>query len=314
MNDSHMRHIHGIVFSIPMFFRRTGAMDLEALQAYVERLARNPGVSCLYAMAYNTRYLQLSVDEIKAVNRLVCEIGRAHATAVIIGHPLGMTERELVRYCEDVADFGADAMSVLYPERYFGQEEPVLSYLRAPNHAGLKTIVHEMKLVSGFDGSLMDWPETLIDQALTLPYVVGIKEDSKNDALTERVLSRYRAHTNVIVAGGGKARAHQLAGKTGIDTWLNGSLMLNPRPASRVYQAIVDRDTDTVQRYLETIERPYFEQVVSPLGWHVAHKLALALAGQGELAERLPMPCATREQRKAAEPVINAVLQAMEAF
>lgn len=309
-----MEHISGIVFSVPMFYKNNGDIDLSALEGYLDRFASDAGVSCLYAMAFNTRYLQLSQDEIDIVNRLVCEAGRAHKTPVIIGHPIGLNERDLNRFCERSSNFGADAISILYPERFFGQHDPILSYLSIPANAGLKTIIHEMKLVSGFDGSLMDWPIDLIDEAISLPSIAGIKEDSKNDTITRYVLQRYRSQTNVIVAGGGKSRATTLADSTGIDTWLNGSLMLNPMPATRIYRAITTGESKTIHQYLSSIERPYFEKVVAPLGWHVAHKLALVVAGYAELAERLPMPIATREQRQVYEPVIESVLLALDDF
>ncbi|MBB87549.1 MAG: hypothetical protein CMP06_09650 [Xanthomonadales bacterium] len=298
-----------------MFFRADESIDWPALEGYLGRIAPNAGVACLYAMAFNTRYLQLSVDEIHAVNRLTCEAARDKGVPAIVGHPIGQQEADLLRFCERAAsEYQPDAISVLFPERYFGQDAPVLSYLEAPVRAGLSCFIHQMKLVSGFDGSLVDWPEALLDQALGLPGVVGMKEDSKDDAIACDLLARFGETHSIVIAGGGKRRAAELAKAGHLRSWLNGSLMLDSKPAGAIYQAIMDGDAPTVQRYLETIERPYFDEVVGPLGWHVAHKLALEVAGYGTRHERKPMTTATSAQFDAHAGVIERVLGALRDF
>lgn len=310
-----MNRLHGIAFSIPMFFRADEAIDWAALEGYLDRIVPNAGVACLYAMAFNTRYLQLSVDEIHSVNRLTCEAARSKGIPAIVGHPIGQRQADLEQFCERAArDYQPDAISVLFPERYFGEDAPVLSYLEAPVRAGLPCFIHQMKLVSGFDGSLVDWPVSLLDQALGLPGVVGMKEDSKDDTLARSLLARYGETHNIVIAGGGKRRAAELAETGQLRSWLNGSLMLDSRPAASIYEAIIGQDTPTVQRYLQNIERPYFDEVVGHLGWHVAHKLALEVAGYGLRYERLPMTTATVTDCTRQVQIIQRVLEALRDF
>ncbi|MEC9408635.1 MAG: hypothetical protein VX549_15335 [Pseudomonadota bacterium] len=310
-----MNLLQGIAFSIPMFFRPDESIDWPALEAYLDRIAPNAGVACLYSMAFNTRYQQLSVDEIHAVNRLTCEAARDKGVPAIVGHPIGQRQVDLLQFCERAAqEYQPDAISVLFPERYFGQDDPVLAYLQTPVRAGLSCFIHQMKLVSGFDGSLVDWPQQLLDQALGMAGVVGMKEDSKDDGIARDLLARFGDTHSIVIAGGGKRRAAALAETGQLRSWLNGSLMLDSGPAAKIYDAIITNDAPTVQRYLDRIEQPYFDQVVSALGWHVAHKLALEVAGYGTRHERSPMTIATDAQRDAHAETLERVIEALREF
>ena len=57
-----------------------------------------------------------------------------------------------------------------------------------PSKLGMKVVLHEMKLVSGFNGELINWPEDLLREVIQLDCLIGIKEDSKDDNVSNFVL------------------------------------------------------------------------------------------------------------------------------
>lgn len=302
-----------IFFSVPMFFTSEGDIDWGTLERYLEDCASSAGVEILYAMAYNTRYPQLTVEEILAVNRRVCAAAHRHGKRAIVGHPITLTTVQLRAFCETLAPLSPWAVSVLFPERYYGIAQPVMDYLSAPAAAGLSTFVHEMKLVSGFDGSLVDWPEALVRQAMELPHVVGIKEDSKHDPLSSMVIREFADRRAVVLAGGGKRRALRFLPE-GLTMWLNGSLMLCPAPAARVHAAFTGGDQPFIDRYLAEVEAPFFDQVVKRHGWHVGHRAALQVAGYGGRYERGPMSVMGDDDFEIARPILENVVTALRGF
>ena len=69
----------------------------------------------------------------------------------------------------------------------------------------IPVLVHEQKLVSGFDGSLINWPEDLLIKIFKDKNVIAVKEDSKNDEITSIVMRLSKEFNfDMIVAGGGK--------------------------------------------------------------------------------------------------------------
>ena len=64
--------------------------------------------------------------------------------------------------------------------------------------------------------------------------------------------------------------------------------MFLPRLIDRTYLSFVNNDEPFKMWYLESVERPYFNKVVSKYGWHLAHKAALEYFGYGYRFERFP--------------------------
>ena len=117
----------------------------------------------------------------------------------------------------------------------------------------------------------------------------------------------------MILAGGGKRRALPFIAN-GLTCWLNGSLMLNPRAAGKVNSAFLEGDGDTVEKYINTVERPYFDDFISKVGWHVGHKAALHIAGFCQLAERRPMPVLGSAEVSEFRPIVDQVLNGLSEF
>jgi dihydrodipicolinate synthase/N-acetylneuraminate lyase len=183
-----MNKLRGSVFSVPMFFKKDKSIDFVSLENYIKKCLENPGVELIYAMSYNTRLRQLSLDEIIKVSKLCCELAKSYNKKAIIGHPYTITSDELHDYCQLIKKYNPYAISVLYPERYYGKNQPLIDFYSIPKKSNLNVLVHEQKLVSGFNGSLIDWPDDLISEVFRDKNIIAVKEDSKNDIITSKIL------------------------------------------------------------------------------------------------------------------------------
>ncbi|OUX79687.1 MAG: hypothetical protein CBC19_02235 [Oceanospirillales bacterium TMED59] len=278
----------GLTVSIPVFFNSDQSVDFPALDIYLNRLCQNQHIYALYSMAYNTRYRMLDKGELLKVNRLVCTTAKNYGHRVFVGHPYTFTKSDLVEYLEAISCDEPDGISMLYPERYFSEVDPIVEFLSVPQSLGLSTVVHEMPLVSGHTGNLINWPDDLIDAVFREINVCAIKEDSKDDNIALKVLHSAVATNSIfILAGGGKQRALNFL-PYGIETWLNGSTVLFPDLIDRTYLGFINGDRDFINFYNERIEIPFFAECVSVFGWHLACRAALYFFGHGQLFERFP--------------------------
>ena len=283
--------LRGAVFSVPMFFKQDKSVDFHSLKSYLITCLKSEGVEAIFSMAYNTRYRQLTNLELFEVNKLCCELANNYNKKAIIGHAYTITNTELNDYCNAIKKYNPFAISLLYPERYYGIDSALIDFFSIPKKSGIPVLIHEQKLISGFNGSLIDWPRELLSAVLKDSNIIAVKEDSKNDEITAYVMNMSRElNFNVIVAGGGKKRVRKLIKEIGLKCWLNGSLMLFPEITKQVCDAYLNENEVFTKMYEEKIETLYFDKVISKLGWHVGHKVALHVLGYCELEERNPMP------------------------
>jgi dihydrodipicolinate synthase/N-acetylneuraminate lyase len=280
----------GLTVSIPLFFNKDDSIDFETLDRYITDLGTQKEISAIYSMAYNTRYRMLSDQEVLTVNIKIIELAQLNNLKCYVGHPYIFDRQRLEDYLQKIAEYNPAGISMLYPERYYGIDQPILEFLDLPGKFGMKSVLHEMKLVSGFNGELINWPEELLKKAIQLNSVIGVKEDSKDDSVAQFVLDEcQKKGAACILAGGGKLRALEFVNQ-GLETWLNGTTMFYPKAIDIIYSAVMVDNKKLVAFYNQRIETPFFENVVKKHGWHIAHKAALEFFGYGERNERFPHP------------------------
>lgn len=282
--------IPGLTVSIPLFFNENESIDYKTLTKYIEDLGTQKYIAAIYSMAYNTRYRMLSEQEVLEVNIEILRLAKENNLVCYVGHPYIFNRQRLEDYLESISKYNPAGISMLYPERYYGIDEPIIDFLKLPEKFGLKSVLHEMKLVSGFDGSLINWPADLLRKAIRLDSVIGVKEDSKDENITQIVLQECKKKGSVcILAGGGKLQALKYIDK-GLNTWLNGSTIFCPKIIDKIYPAIMKNNDREISFYIENIEKPFFDEIVKIFGWHLAHKAALQFFGYGMRYERFPHP------------------------
>ncbi len=298
--------------SIPLFFNKDESIDYTVLSRYIADLGTQNRITAIYSMAYNTRYRMLNATEVLEVNKEILSLAHKHKLNCFVGHPYVFNRRSLEDYLIEIKRYNPAGISMLYPERYFGIDDPILEFLSIPSKFGLKVILHEMKLVSGLNGELINWPENLLRKAIQLESVIGVKEDSKDDSIAQLVLDECnKKGVTCILAGGGKRRALKFVGK-GLKTWLNGSTMFYPKVIDIIYDAITTNQSEIVAFFIENVEKPFFEKVVEKHGWHLAHKTALEYFGYGKRYERFPHPILSDIRHSELKVIFEDIKSALE--
>lgn len=305
-----IKDLTGLTVSVPLFFQKNEEIDYETLERYLEDVCANKMISAVYSMAYNTRYRMLTDSELLEVNRFIITKVKSYGHKVYVGHPYIFNRRTLSQYLDEISDAEPDGISMLYPERYYAIADPIIDFMKMPLKFGLNVVLHEMKLVSGFDGVLVDWPDELLRRVICEVPLVAIKEDSKDDEVAQMVLDMSLEHDFLcVLAGGGKVRAERFIPK-GLSTWLNGSSMFCPSLIDPAYYAFVHNEKSYKELYLNNVERPFFEKVVSKIGWHLAHKVALTHFGYGGYHERFPHAQASDINIRQYFEIMNLIEQA----
>ncbi|MDC1466886.1 hypothetical protein N8348_04230 [Litorivicinus sp.] len=262
--------LSGVVNSLPMFFHEDGKPDLGSLERYLELLKDEGEPRLIYPMAYNTRVAYLRIEDLIALHCLIRDFCAPYGIQWAVVPPYKASTRDLHLFFEKVQiDQGTYGASILFPERYYGLDDSFFDYFSVPNAFGMKTLVHEMKLVSGIDGSLIDWPAEVLEKLVERCDVVGIKEDSKNDELSETALAI--EGIDVVLAGGGVTQLDRLV-KYNPQSWLAGVSLIEP--ALTKHENRVLENDELRMQFMNKIEVPFFE-LCKTYGWHRVHKSLL---------------------------------------
>lgn len=297
--------MYKIVNSIPIFFKENGDISYECLERYIADLIKC-GADFIYAMAFNTRYMQLTNDEILHVHKFILDLVKNKDIKIYLGHPYLATKNELDNYFKELQDNSEQiyGISMLYPERFYGDYKIIEEFYDYPKKYGFKTLIHEMKFVSGYNGELIEWPEDLLIKILEKENIVGVKEDSKNDEVTNSLINHFSNDKHIIVAGHGKKRTLKLCKENNnYFEWLNGSSIVNPKLGKDFCDKLNKEGPDSayIKNYIENFEVPFFE-VVKEMGWHMAHKYILSKYDYS-IFERFPLPNPTTNDSAFSEQI-----------
>lgn len=273
--------IEGPVFTVITPFKENGEIDYPVLEKYLHRIY-DAGGRIFYVSAYGSRYSFLSNKEIMALNRYVAITLKAieRSVFVIVGDPINCTTQVSKEFAEYAKDIGADAISLIYGEWYYSNEAIYAHYEYINNRVNIPIVIHLNPLLSCITGQLMNWPIVLVDELVKLNNVVAIKEDSKDDDYTEKVIRIVDNRIPIILSGGGKRRWREFRTKA----CLVGVSMFEPKLAIKFWNKSI-RWTHMINE----IEKPFFEKIVSKYGWQLSIKAAMEARGIMSRRERLPM-------------------------
>ena len=297
----------GPVYSIVTPFDSAGGIDFGALENYID-LAYGAGARQFYVMAYNSRYSQLSGDEIRTLNSFVVKAVHQLGSDVvtIVGDPIHCSTRASAEFCRHASSIGADFISLIVREKYYSDEQIVAHFEECAAASDVRILVHEMPFISGFGGHTINWPISLLDRVADIEGVDAIKEDAKDDQYSRDVIRLIRDRLSIVISGGGKRQWLRFADDGG-QAWLNGVGVFDPRLPQAFYRAHLAGDDATVRAIIEGIEVPFFEQLVEPFGWHRAIKGALEARGLMPRFERGPMVALSEGEQSAVRHVMESI-------
>lgn len=289
--------ISGPIFSIVTPFRESDdEIDFASLEKYIT-YAYQSGARNFYVMGYNSRFSELSWEEIKILNTFTTKTVKSLGsdTIMIVADPLHCSTSTSIDFCRHAENIGADIISLIFREKYYSEDQVFKHYELCANSCQIGILIHEMPFVSGHGGHNINWPVSLLDRLADLPNIIAIKEDAKNDEYTHEVISTIRDRLSIIISGGGKRQWIQFA-DLGCQAWLNGIGVFEPKLAILFWQAYKNKEEKLWRKIIDEVEKPFFDKGVSKYGWHLTIRAALEIRGHFSRYERMPMLALTDQE------------------
>ena len=297
--------IKGPVFSIITPFKKDDSIDYDALNKYIDKIYSSGG-RIFYVMAYNSRYSELSWEEIKELNSFVSSKVKKlnRSNIVIVADPLHCSTSVSIDFCKHAETINADIISLIFREKFYSEEQVFNHYKKCAENSKIGILIHEMPFISGKGGHTINWPVSLLDKVANLESVIAIKEDAKDDIYSDEVISCLRDRLAIIISGGGKRQWLRFANR-GCQSWLNGIGVFEPKIPIIFYEAFKQKNQTILNFILDEIEDPFFEKIVSKYGWHIGIKACLEARDIFPRFERSPMMPIDQKEMIFVKEIMN---------
>ena len=281
--------IKGPVFSIVTPFKKDDSIDYDSLNKYIERIYSSGG-RIFYVMAYNSRYSELSWEEIKELNYFVASKVKKlnKSNLVIVADPLHCSTKVSIDFCKHAENINADIISLIFREKFYSEKQVFSHYKNCAENSNIGILIHEMPFISGKGGHTINWPVSLLDKIANLDSVIAIKEDAKDDEYSHNVINCLKERLAIIISGGGKRQWLRFSNE-GCQSWLNGIGVFEPKIPIIFYEAYKQKNEKILNYILNEIEDPFFEKIVAKYGWHIGIKACLEARNIFSRFERAPM-------------------------
>ena len=279
--------LQGCVYTVFTPFKPDETVDYEALDRYLEHIYRTGGRK-FYAMAYNSRYSQLTHAEIMELNAFcIRKVKKLDPRNIaIVGDPIHCSTKETIEFSRHAKDEGADLISLLVREKYFSDDQIMDHFAQVGREAGLGILVHEMPFLSGMNGVQMHWPKSLFLELPKVPEIVALKEDAKDFEITKLTLT-LEPRIRVVIAG--RKSVFMDYRPFGARAYLNGISMLDARIGEAFWAAYEAGDQAKIDFIIQKLEAPFFDRCCAKYGWHRTNKALLQAAGFMDRRDRMPL-------------------------
>jgi len=205
---------------------------------------------------------------------------------VIVGDPIHCSTSETIEFTQHAKEAGADLVSLIVREKYFDDEQILDHYAEVGRRTGMAILVHEMPFLSGYDGTQMHWPASLMQKLPQIPEIIALKEDAKDFEITRAALD-LEPRIRVIIAG--RKSTFMQYRQFGARGYLNGISIADAGIGERFWAAYESGDEDSIRFILEKLEAPFFDRCVAKYGWHRTNKALLQAAGFMHRRDRMPL-------------------------
>lgn len=281
--------IQGPVFSVVVPFKDSDEIDFKKIENYLS-YAYKAGARIFYVMGYNSRFSELSWEEIKILNTFVTRHVKSlgEDTIVIVADPLHCSTKVSMEFCKHAESIGADIISLIFREKFYSNTQVVKHFKMCSEAANIGILIHEMPFISGHGGHTVNWPIELLDELADIENIIAIKEDAKDDAYSEEVILKIKDRLSIIISGGGKRQWLRFS-KKGCQSWLNGIGVFEPKLAILFWEMYKNSDEKGMEKIITDIEIPFFTEIVKKYGWHLSVKAALQSRGFMSRYERMPL-------------------------
>jgi dihydrodipicolinate synthase/N-acetylneuraminate lyase len=277
----------GIIPAVTTPFDASGAIDHEGLAGNVAALL-DAGVHGIVATGTMGEAGSLSTAERRSVVEAVARAVDGHVP-VIAGISAG-TPAAAIALAADAAEAGADALMMLPPLGYRGDDDEIVAYYRSVAEAGgLPLMAYNNPEASGIDMG----PALLARIYEEIENVVAFKECS-GDARRIPALIDAAPGAEVLVGGDDWALEGFCAGATG---WVSGVADVAPRDCVALYDACRAGDLETARGiYRRLLPLSRFDMTPKLVQYFKAAMDDVGFAGGPTRPPRMPL---TEDERAA---------------
>ena len=267
------------IVSLPTFFTREGAQDLESLRGTVEFVITH-GMKVLLLTAGDSNYELQSEEEIRAVARTLIETARGRST-VVVGTASHWWSDQIIGFARYVEDLGADGVMVLRPQVARGDsahfEDPVFEMYRAVADAIDCGVV-----LNGI------FSMRLLKRLAEIPGVVALKEDAGDPWCHDAL---WKVGKELAVFNGGQKWRFLYGMLWGMVGYMTTYGILAPQVTHQFWEAVQKKDMFAAARIVDTYDNPFFDYAIGhPKGFHPVSQATMEVFERGPRWLRAPQP------------------------
>ncbi|PKO21338.1 MAG: hypothetical protein CVU38_15295 [Chloroflexi bacterium HGW-Chloroflexi-1] len=271
--------IVGPIVSLPTFFTKDGAQDLESVRSTVEYAITN-GLKVMLLTMGDSNYALQSEPEIRALARAVIEQAAGRAT-VLVGTSQNWWRDQIIGFARYVEELGADGVMVCRPAASLG-DTPGYEDAVFETYQAVATAVKCGIVLNGV------FSMRLLKRLVEIPGVVALKEDAGDPWCHDALWAVGR---QASVFNGGQKWRFLYGVLWGMTGYLTTFGPLAPQVAHRFWDAVQRKDLFAAARIVDKYDNPYFEYAEPhPKGFHPVRQAAFELFGRGPRWLRPPQP------------------------
>lgn len=300
--DEVRRRVRGPIIPLPTPFTEDFEVDYEGLGRYVDHLASN-GAGGMMTTVGTSRFNLLDKAEMLRINDTVLQAA-AGRCLTIVSTPMTGSTRQCIEFGQRAKAAGADILLVYHPERHYGDDTLFGFFNDIADAVDIALMIHEMPMRNGLGGGQMQYSVSLLNRLLDeIPNVIGMKEEALDWNYSGAVLKATAGKAAIVGAGGGMSR-YLRDYWHGARAFLSGIANFAPALENEFFEAMLNENFKRAHEIVYTIEAPFFQALV-PVGWHIALKECLHVAGLMQPHERPPLRRVLPEQRAIVRSVME---------
>ena len=280
--------IRGPVFPVVTPFKKNYDIDFECLNHYIDFLY-DGGARIFHIMVHTSRFGLLLPEEMRALNSKVSnyvKMNYADSIVIAAGPIYGPTSLD-IDFAMCAQDSGADIIGLCFSERFYNAGQVFDYFENVAGSCDIGILIHEEQMSTIHGANLMLYPLSLLEDIASIDNVVAIKEDSKEDEYTSKLVKRLKDKLAIIVSGGSKEQFMQF-GPLGCQAYLVGVGSFYPQLAVRFFEDYLECNSTSCNEIIDKFERPFFK-ISKKLGWHIGLKAAMESLGLMDATERPPL-------------------------
>ncbi len=239
-------------------------------------------------MPYNSRFAVLNVKEIIKVNSFCNKIVKklSKKNYFIAAEPIHCSTKDTIKFCKLFKKKGADACSLIFGEKYYADLQVYDHFKEISKNTNLDLFLHQQEFEKGIYSNKKNYYSVkLLSRILSLKNFIGMKEDSKIDSYTNKIVKKFKLKKIILTSGQGKKQWLKVANNC--YGWISGISNIDPCLGNYFYNEYKKGNLINCNQFINDFEKPFFK-LSNKYGWHRVIKAFLFFNNLMEIYERKP--------------------------